>query len=130
MHASSNFRIASVVMAGALLACAQGLVQAQQKYPAKPIRLVVAFTAGSATDITSRLIAARISDAWGQPIIIENRAGASGTLAATVVAKATPDGYTLLATSGAFAIAAALRREDPERPERRRLDAAVAYFTR
>ena len=111
MHAPSSVRIAAVVASFTLLPCAQGPAQAQPKYPSKPIRIVVAFTPGSATDIISRLIATKVSESWGQPIVIENRAGAGGTLAATVVAKATPDGYTLLATSGAFAIAAALRSD-------------------
>jgi len=108
MHALRG--LGTTLLVSAAVALAAGPAQAQ-KFPTKPIRVVIAFTPGSATDITSRLIAQKISDAWGQPIVIENRAGASGTLAATVVAKATPDGYTLLATSGAFAIAAALRTD-------------------
>jgi tripartite-type tricarboxylate transporter receptor subunit TctC len=103
----------AVVAASAMLACVQGSAQAQQKYPTKPVRLVIAFGPGSATDIMSRLIATKISDAWGQPIVYENRVGAGGSLAAAVVARATPDGYTLLATSAAFAIAAALRADLP-----------------
>jgi tripartite-type tricarboxylate transporter receptor subunit TctC len=106
-----NQGVAALVASIALIACAQALAQTPKKFPSKPVRLVVAFTPGSATDITSRLIAAKISDAWGQPIVIENRAGGGSTLAAAAVAKATPDGYTLLATSGAFAITAALRTD-------------------
>ena len=113
MDAQRRTMLGAAVAVGFVLAHAQGLAQVQQKYPTKPIRLVVAFTPGSATDLTSRLIATKISEAWGQPIVFENRAGASGTIAAMVVAKATPDGYTLLATSGAFAIAAALRTDLP-----------------
>ena len=111
-----NYGVAALITSVALVACAQALAQTQQKFPTKPVRLVVAFTPGSATDITSRLIATKISDAWGQSIVIENRAGGGGTLAAAVVAKATPDGYTLLSTSGAFAIAAALRTDLPYDP--------------
>ena len=111
MHALRG--LGTTLLVSAAVALASGPAQAQQKFPTKPIRVVIAFTPGSATDITSRLIAQKISDAWGQAIVIENRAGAGGTLAATVVAKATPDGYTLLATSGAFAIAAALRTDLP-----------------
>ena len=80
----------------------------RQAFPVKPIRLVVAFTPGGTTDILARLITPSMSETWGQPIVIENRPGAGGTLAATIVAKATPDGYTLLATSAAFAINAVL----------------------
>ena len=111
MRALRHFVIAAVVVAGVMLACGSGLTQAQQKYPVKPVRLVIAFGPGSSTDILSRLVATHISDAWGQSIVYENRTGAGGSLAATVVAKATPDGYTLLATSAAFAITAALRTD-------------------
>ena len=111
MHVVRDFGMTLLISASVTLTV--GLAEAQQKFPTKPIRLVVAFTPGSATDITSRLIAQKISDAWGQPIVFENRAGAGGTLAATVVAKATPDGHTMLATSGAFAISAALRTDLP-----------------
>jgi tripartite-type tricarboxylate transporter receptor subunit TctC len=68
-----------------------------QQYPTKPIRFVVGFSAGGASDITSRIIGQRLSERLGQPVVIDNRAGASGTIAGTIVAKAPPDGYTLLA---------------------------------
>ena len=113
MRALGRFAVAAALVAGILPIGAAGLAQAQQKYPAKPIRLVIAFGPGSATDIMSRLIAASISETWGQPIVYENRSGAGGSLAAAVVAKATPDGHTLLATSAAFPIAAALRTDLP-----------------
>ena len=75
-----------------------------QTYPAKPIRFVVGFTAGGASDITSRIIGQKLTEHFGQPVIIDNRAGASGTIAAAIVARAPPDGYTLL--SGATSILA------------------------
>jgi tripartite-type tricarboxylate transporter receptor subunit TctC len=111
MHAARGFRLAVAVTASSVLAHVHAFAADQPKFPTKPMRVVVAFTPGSATDITSRLIAQKISESWGQPIIMENRAGGGSTLAAAVVAKATPDGYTLLATSGAFAITAALRND-------------------
>ncbi len=88
----------------------------QQKFPTKPIRLVVAFTAGGTTDILARLITPGMTEVWGQPVVIEPRPGAGGTLAAAIVAKATPDGYTLLATSPAFAISAVLNTNLPYDP--------------
>ena len=91
---------------------------AQQKYPVKPIRLVVAFSAGGTPDNLARLMGPKLTDAWGQPVVIENRPGAGGTLAAAIVAKAPADGYTLLATSPAFAIAAALQPSLPYDPLR------------
>jgi tripartite-type tricarboxylate transporter receptor subunit TctC len=64
-------------------------------FPAKPIRLIVSNTVGSAPDIISRLIAVKLTENWGQPIVVDNRAGAAGLLAAEYVVKAAPDGYTL-----------------------------------
>ena len=111
MVALRSLRPAVVAAVCALLVCVPGVGRAQQNYPTKPVRLVIAFGPGSATDIMSRLIATKISEAWGQPIVYENRVGGGGSLAAAVAAKATPDGYTLLATSAAFAITAALRSD-------------------
>lgn len=94
-----------------LLACvalfaAPNIGEAQQKFPVKPVRLVVAFTAGGTTDILARLIAPGMHETWVQPLVIEPRPGAGGSIAAAIVAKATPDGYTLLATSAAIVIGA------------------------
>src|SRR5687768_2996408 len=91
----------------ALIALGVGLpapVHAHQKFPVKPIRLVVAFTPGGTTDILARLVTQGMSETFGQPVVIENRPGAGGTLAAAIVSKAAPDGYTLLATSAALLI--------------------------
>jgi tripartite-type tricarboxylate transporter receptor subunit TctC len=74
-----------------------------QAYPNKPVRLVVPFTAGSATDILARTFGQKLSELWGQPVIIDNRPGAGGTIGANVVAKSPPDGYTLLVHSAAHA---------------------------
>ena len=87
-----------------LVACAALSPAHAQSYPAKPIRFVVGFTAGGASDITSRIIGQKLTEHFGQPVIIDNRAGASGTIAAAIVARAPPDGYTLL--SGATSILA------------------------
>ena len=87
---------------------ASGWLHAQQKFPAKPIRLVVAFTPGGTTDILARMVGPGMSETFGQPLVIENRPGAGGVLAATIVAKAPADGYTVLATSAALLINAAM----------------------
>jgi tripartite-type tricarboxylate transporter receptor subunit TctC len=82
---------------------------AQTGYPDKPVRILVGFTPGSATDITSRIFAQRFSEAWNVPVTVENVPGAGGTVAADRVAKAAPDGYTLAyAANGAMTIAPAL----------------------
>ncbi len=75
-----------------------GVAQAQS-WPAAPVRLIVPFTAGSATDIMARTVGERLSQAFGQPVLVENRPGAGGTIGAAIVARAAPDGYTLLVVS-------------------------------
>ena len=85
------------MLAGCLLAF--GLVQhtaAQTNWPEKPVKLVVGFTAGSATDVTARLFAQKFTEAWGQPVVVENIAGNPGAIGVDRVAKAAPDGYTLM----------------------------------
>lgn len=74
-----------------------------QNYPTKPVRLVIAFTPGSSTDIIGRVVAAKLQEMWGQPVVPENRVGAGGSVGSAVVVKADPDGYTLLANSSAHA---------------------------
>ena len=90
---------------GSRLAASTGSGQA---YPTKPIRIVVPFSAGSATDILARLIGPKLYEAWGQQVVVDNRSSAGGTVAGSIVAGATPDGYTLLLTSSGFAGSAAL----------------------
>jgi tripartite-type tricarboxylate transporter receptor subunit TctC len=86
---------------------------AAQAYPTKPIRVVVPFTPGSASDFLARIIGPRLVDAWGQQVVVDNRPGAGGTVAGGIVAAATPDGHTLMLTSSAFAGSAALYTKLP-----------------
>ena len=95
--------IAAIVAASA--AAAPAFAAQAEKFPTKPVRIVVGFTPGSATDITARLIGPKLSEMWGQPVVIENRSGAGGTIAWAATAKATPDGHTITVVSTAFAIA-------------------------
>jgi tripartite-type tricarboxylate transporter receptor subunit TctC len=90
---------------GVLVACMLGSSAAlAQDYPAKPVRIVVPFTAGSATDILARTVGQKLSELWGQQVIVDNRAGAGGTIGAAVVAKSPPDGLTLMVHSAAQAV--------------------------
>src|SRR3978361_766504 len=75
------------------------VTQAQTVWPTRPIKILVGFAAGGSTDVTARIIAQALSERLGQPIIIENRAGAGGNIAAEAAAKADPDGYPLLMTT-------------------------------
>lgn len=94
----------ALLLAGSALA--QGDPAAD--YPSKPIRILVGFTPGGGPDLTARQIAQKLSETWKQQVLVENRPGAGGTLAAGMVARAAPDGYTLLSVSSAHAIAAAI----------------------
>jgi tripartite-type tricarboxylate transporter receptor subunit TctC len=98
-------RCAAAAIALSLIAAG---VQAQSKYPSKPIRLLTPFAAGGGSDILARLIAPHMNEALGQPIVVDNRPGGGGTLGAGIAARADPDGYTLIVVSGSFGANAAL----------------------
>src|SRR5437762_6589286 len=84
------------VLAASMVALAVQPAAAQTKWPEKPVKLVVGFTAGSATDVTARMFGQKFGEAWGQPIVVENIAGNSGAIGTDRVAKAAADGYTLM----------------------------------
>src|SRR5687768_6199427 len=92
-----NPRIALVAASTCALTLAAEVTRAQQPaYPAKPIRIIVPFAPGGATDILARAIGQKMTEGLGQPVIVDNRPGAGGNIGSDVVAKAQPDGYTLL----------------------------------
>jgi tripartite-type tricarboxylate transporter receptor subunit TctC len=101
-----------IILYALLLAAPAAL--AQQSYPQKPIRYVVPFPAGGIADVFARIIGGRLSQAWGQPVVVENRAGAGGNIGAEIVAKSAPDGYTILMGSiGTQALNASLYSKMP-----------------
>ena len=89
-----------------------------QNYPNRPIRIFVPFAAGGAVDVLARLMGAKLTEQTGQPVIVENRPGAGGTLGADAVAKAPPDGYTILQNTSGAAIAPALYKTLPFDPHK------------
>ncbi len=101
-------RLLLVASLGLSLLATTGTATAQPQYPTKPIRLMVGFAAGSTSDVIGRVVADQLSRRLGQPVVVENRPGAGGNLAAELVANAPADGYTLLLATGAVTTNAAL----------------------
>jgi len=90
-----------------------------QTYPERPVRVVVPFAPGGATDIVTRIVATRLTEAWGQSVVVDNRAGAGGNIGSDIVAKAVADGHTILMTSGSIVTANPhMYRKMPFNPER------------
>jgi tripartite-type tricarboxylate transporter receptor subunit TctC len=104
--------VASALLAGPGLALAQPSDPASG-YPSQPIRFIIPATAGGGTDVVTRLIAKYMTEAWNSPVLVENRAGAGGVIAAQYVSTQKPDGYTFLAIPSAFGVRSAI---DPKLP--------------
>ena len=117
MFASRGFLSAAVgVSIAAVLALAPWQTALAQGYPARPIKIIVPFPAGGTTDIVARLVAQRMSESMGQPVVVDNRGGAGGAIGADLVAKAAPDGYTILMHNISFplsSVAQALANRSP-----------------
>lgn len=111
-------RFRSTLMAAGLAVLAStGLAHAQSDYPNKPIKLIIPFSPGGATDIIGRLVANRLSEVIGQPVVVENRGGAASVIGTDAGSKAAPDGYTLVITNGAaITIAPLLGKQLPYDP--------------
>jgi tripartite-type tricarboxylate transporter receptor subunit TctC len=96
-----NFAKLIALLVSAFVVCAAHA----QSYPAKPVRIIVPFAPGGATDIVTRIVAQKLTEMWGQTILVDNRAGAGGNIGAELAAKAAPDGYTLFMPSGSVVTA-------------------------
>src|SRR5215212_353241 len=109
--------VARIIIAlGAFVFAGGALAQNPGAYPNHPIRLIVGFTAGGPTDVIARLVAQKLSESWGQQIYVENLPGAGSNTASATVAKAPPDGYTVLAISTGFIVNASLYAKIPYDP--------------
>lgn len=112
-----TIRFASALLATVLLALGMGGPAAAQAYPTKPIKFVVPYPPGGASDVTARILGQKLSEAYGQPVVIENRPGANGNIALDAVAKSAPDGYTIvMGNVGPNAINASLYKSLPFDP--------------
>ncbi|MDB5796404.1 MAG: putative exported protein [Paucimonas sp.] len=109
---STGSRSLKLLLASALLA-ATGLASGQQAWPTKPIRLVVPFAPGGATDQVARLVSTKLSNQFGVSVLVENKPGANGNIGADYVAKSAPDGYTLLHSTSSLAFTAAFKTRVP-----------------
>ena len=107
MHARPVRRVRAAVLC-TLLAALPVAVGAQQAFPTKPVRFVATFPPGGGADLTGRILGARLGELWKQPVVIENRTGAGGSVGAELVSRANPDGYTLLLVAASHAVNAAL----------------------
>ena len=122
-------KVAAIALSGlGLLAGSAALAQA---YPSKPIRMIVPFPAGGTTDIVARIVAQRMSESMGQPVLVENRAGAGGAIGADLVAKAPPDGYTILMHNITFplsSVAQTLAKRSPFDAEKDFAGISIAVY--
>ena len=114
---SSIAKVIAAIAAWAGILISPTAALAQSDYPNKPVKLIVGFAPGGSTDIVARIVAQRLGERLGQTIVVENRAGAGGTIGADAAAKAPPDGYTLtLGTTSTHAIAAGVYSKLPYNP--------------
>jgi tripartite-type tricarboxylate transporter receptor subunit TctC len=102
----------------ALVAACSTFAHAQPAYPTKPVRIIVPQSAGASTDLTARMLAAKLSAAFGQPVIVDNRPGAGSIIGTDLVAKAAPDGYTLLVVASSITLNPTLHKNLPFDPLR------------
>lgn len=108
MNFSSPFKIIIRSLFVSIITIGSVGAQTKVNYPTRPIKIVVPFSPGGATDVIARVIGQKLSEQIGQPVVIENKAGANGNIAAEIVAKSAPDGYTILYNTSSIALSPAL----------------------
>lgn len=109
-------RFAWITVIVASVTVTEAIAETQRVFPSKPVRVVVPSSAGGPPDILARLIGSKLAESWGQPVLIDNRPGAATVIGTNLVAKASPDGYTLLLAPGAFITTAVLQPNLPYNP--------------
>jgi tripartite-type tricarboxylate transporter receptor subunit TctC len=112
LRREKRIMIKTAVLLAAALVLTNSAVCAQT-YPSRPITLIIPFAVGGSNDIVGRAIGKKLTEAWGQPVVVENRSGAGGTIGSSAVAAAPPDGYTLLLVSSTFTINPAIKKSMP-----------------
>jgi tripartite-type tricarboxylate transporter receptor subunit TctC len=128
MKATAKALLGLALSATCLLSAPGAMAQA---YPSKPIRMIVPFAAGGTTDIVARIVAQRMSESMGQPVTVDNRGGAGGAIGADVVAKAAPDGYTIMMHNLTFplsSVAQTISKRSPFNPETDFAGVAIAVY--
>src|SRR4029453_7990065 len=110
------FRSALMLALLASVAASAPVAHAQESYPARPIKLIVPFTPGTGIDILARTLGQKIGDDWKVSVVLDTRPGASGNVGTEAVAKATPDGYTLLPTASTIVLNRSLFKSIPSHP--------------
>ncbi|MDP2238813.1 MAG: tripartite tricarboxylate transporter substrate binding protein [Burkholderiales bacterium] len=119
----------AMIMCGVFLAATVTGTHAADSYPVKPVRIIVPFPSGAGPDVVSRTISQKLTERWGQQIVVDNRPGAGGNIGVELAAKAAPDGYTLILMSNHFTINPSLFRKVPYDPLRDFAPVTMAAFT-
>ena len=110
---AEQLKVKLIVRILAAIAAASAAQASAQGYPSRPVHVVITLTPGSSTDIVGRIVAQKLSEYWDQPVVVENRVGAGGSIGSAAVAKAAPDGYTLLVNSNAHSVNPAIYAKLP-----------------
>ena len=114
-------RAVALCFIASLIAAQQyGPARAQEPFPTRPVKLLVPYPGGGSNDVLARIVADKLQAKWGQPIVIENRTGAGGNIAAAYVAQAEPDGYTLLVSARSTRVCTSSSRTGPRISSRSR----------
>ena len=119
MRAARSFAFVCIAFTVALSCYAgESTTAGAERYPNRPLRILVGFSAGSTTDILARTVAQKLNEAWGQPVVVDNRPSGGGVVASQAVVSAAPDGHTLISVSAGHAVSAALYKNLPYNTER------------